>query len=667
MSDGVDETQIGPLANYIESFQEIKMEMSNNTAEFGTIGHVTMISKSGTNQLHANVFDYYSTPRFRALDPFAPERATGISHTPGASIGGPVYFPKLYNGKDKTFFFFSFETSRGSATQQLLNPTVPLEAWRNGDFSGVTTPVRDPATGQQFPNNMIPAGRINAVSRKIQDRFYPMPNFGNTSVFASQNYRELKLRLRDPSTYWTTRGDHRFSDKDSLFGRFTFQRAYNRPYEGNLPTIGQRFQRRDNRAASVAYTHTFSPNLLNEFRWGFPLNNNPIEGPLQGNEVIQDLGLTCLVPDLPDVSGIFKVEWTGLGLAPITQVDYRRPGFRNFLMEFQEQLSWFRGRHNFKGGRWDTGFRLSYIGTNTRQGDYYYNYNSPVPDTRRFIEKPRPFPQYPAINYYTNGAGHQFNGLTAEAERRMSKGLYYQFSWAWARDIGDLERGQESENPFDRRRERAVWLDIPTHRLTANWIYEFPFGKGRKFLSSASRGVDLLVGGWELSGIYSYYSGQFLTPVWSGPDPTGTFFTSSSTPANVRIRADLLRDPNLPRDERTVNRWFDTGAFAAPQAGRFGTSAKGVIKGPWTNVWHMGVFTTFRFREKAPVLRWELSATNAFNHPNWSNPSNVANMPHLVDISQAATVGVISSVGGVNGASTGDQPYAPLVSHGLSR
>jgi hypothetical protein len=78
MSDGVDETQLGPLANYIESFQEIKMDIANNTAEFGTIGQVTMISKSGTNDLHGNVFDYYSTPWFRARNPFAPTRGTGL-------------------------------------------------------------------------------------------------------------------------------------------------------------------------------------------------------------------------------------------------------------------------------------------------------------------------------------------------------------------------------------------------------------------------------------------------------------------------------------------------------------------------------------------------------------------------------------------------------------
>ena len=200
------------------------------------------------------------------------------------------------------------------------------------------------------------------------------------------------------------------------------------------------------------------------------------------------------------------------------------------------------------------------------------------------------------------------------------------------------------------RRERAVALDIPTHRFTSNWIYQLPVGRGRTFLGDANRILNLAVGGWEISGIYSYYSGQFLTPSWSGPDPTGTAYTTSRTAPVVGLRPDMLRNPNLPSDQRTVNRWFDAGAFGAPQAGQFGTSAKGVIKGPWVNVWHMGLFKNFDFGEKAPRLRWELTATNIFNHPNWSNPAT--------NISQAAQVGVISGVGGVNGSSTGDQPGA---------
>ena len=96
----------------------------SNSAEFASIGQVTIVSKSGTNEAHGSLFDYYSTPWFRAKGFFDSSRASGIRHFPGGSIGGPVWIPKIYDGRNKTFFFFSFETSRGSALQDRLNPTV---------------------------------------------------------------------------------------------------------------------------------------------------------------------------------------------------------------------------------------------------------------------------------------------------------------------------------------------------------------------------------------------------------------------------------------------------------------------------------------------------------------------------------------------------------------
>jgi len=116
----------------------------------------------------------------------------------------------------------------------------------------------------------------------------------------------------------------------------------------------------------------------------------------------------------------------------------------------------------------------------------------------------------------------------------------------------------------------------------------------------------------------------------------------------VTIRPDQLRNANLPADQRSLSRWFDTGALQAPQPGRFGTSAKGVIIGPHVNVWHMGIFKSFEFGERRPRLRWEATATNFFNHPNYSNPA--------LNISQLAGVGVISAAGGVQGWATGDAP-----------
>jgi len=126
-ADGVDNTCTGPLANYIESFQEIKIDLANNSAEFSTLGQVTIISKSGTNELHGVVFDYYSTPWFRARGPFDVARGTGIRHWPGGTLSGPVFLPKVYDGRNRTFFFYSFETARGSQVTQNLNSTVPLQ------------------------------------------------------------------------------------------------------------------------------------------------------------------------------------------------------------------------------------------------------------------------------------------------------------------------------------------------------------------------------------------------------------------------------------------------------------------------------------------------------------------------------------------------------------
>jgi hypothetical protein len=897
MSDGVTETQIGPLANYVESFQEVRIDSSSNTAEFGTIGQVTIVTKGGTNSFHGSLFDYYSTPWFRARSPFAPSRPTGISHLPGGSAGGPVYIPKVYDGRNKTFVFGSFESFKGSVTTRLFNPNVPLSPWRSGDFSSIAPGIVDPTSRQPFPGGIIPTNRINPTALAIQNRFYPQPNRVTGST--NQNYVENRSLNAMKQDYYMIRGDQRFSEKDSVMGRYTLQDFKTDDFMSALPTFDAGFATRKNHAVTLSETHVFAPRLINEVRYGLATNNLPIFPPVNGPDFVKEFKLLGLAPDLPNMPGVLNVNFNGVALTGITQGTSRSPGAANYLHNLQDHVSLFRGRHNMKFGfnlthikaenyatdlnsfgnltfsnrftghpyadfllgmpstaarsfppvlvartrlqydffftddykvnskltvnygiryelhpgwheqngrlsmfdigsksivvqdgslskvsalfpknyvpiveantlglpgdtlirtdrnnfaprlgiayrpwgnntviragagiyfdvvpreltlggvpyvlneqpfdnplnnpavilptvfpnagaagpssvslpnavnpnlvmpysmqysftiehsHWDTGFRASYIGTNTRQGDYVYNYNSPIPDGRLFVDKARPFPQYPAINYFTNGAGHQFNSLTLEAERRMARGLQFQSSWVWARDIGDLERGQALENPFDRQREVSVAPDIPTHRFTTNAIYQLPFGKGRPLLSSANRVANAIIGGWDVSAIYSYYSGQFLTPLWAGPDPTGTAFTASASRPIVTIRPDHLRDANLPDSERTVNRWFDVNAFGAPPIGRFGNAAKGVIKGPHVNIWHVGLFKSFSVHDKLKI-RWELTGTNFFNHPNYNNPGTTITSP--------GAVGVITGVGLVNGASTGDQPGARTFRMGL--
>ncbi len=208
---------------------------------------------------------------------------------------------------------------------------------------------------------------------------------------------------------------------------------------------------------------------------------------------------------------------------------------------------------------------------------YDYNINAPVVDERLFIDKPRRFPLYPGISYFDHGANHNYHGFSIEAERKLSGGLYFQSGYTWARDIGDQREGS-IENPYDRRRERAVDQTIPTHRLTNAMIYQLPWGQGRHWLASAPRPVDLALGGWEISMIAYHQTGMFLTPLISVPDPTGTAFTTGANRPLISIRPDQLRDPNV--DNPNIDRWFDPTAFGAPPIGGFGNSARGQVIGP---------------------------------------------------------------------------------------
>jgi hypothetical protein len=288
--------------------------------------------------------------------------------------------------------------------------------------------------------------------------------------------------------------------------------------------------------------------------------------------------------------------------------------------------------------RWDMGFRTTYTGTNTRQGIFRWDINQPLADGRVYSAKPRPFPTYPGILFSDNGAGHQYHGVSFELERRLKKGLAYQASYSWARDIGDLENNATPEDVFNRARERGVVASLPAQRFSANTIIELPFGKGRRWMNNANAAVENILGGWLVSGIYNYSTGQFLTPSWTGPDPTGTRFANAGQRANVTLRPDMLRNGN--RSNPTLAQWFDVSAFGAPPIGRFGTASPGVIVGPPINLFHATVSKVFTVRERLRI-KFEALGTNVFNHPNYANPN--------MSITAGVASGAITAIADRNG------------------
>lgn len=201
----------------VESIGEIRVQGVGNTAEFGQPGDITVTSKSGTNEYHGALFWYHQN---RALD----ARSYGqsllpakIGNTFGGTIGGPIVLPKLYNGKNKTFFYFTWESMR-YPRQSTVQNTVPTTFVKNGDFSREGVAVQDPFTNVPFPGAIIPASRINPVAKAIIP-FYPDINFGSTDRRSNANFRKnVDTTLR--SNQFDVRVDHNFNAKHSMYARF---------------------------------------------------------------------------------------------------------------------------------------------------------------------------------------------------------------------------------------------------------------------------------------------------------------------------------------------------------------------------------------------------------------------------------------------------------------
>src|SRR5439155_1018198 len=166
----------------------VKVQANSMSAEFGRSGGAVLnvTIKSGTNQLHGTAYEFLRNSALDAknffdspTDPIPPFKLNQF----GFSTGGPVYIPRVYDGKNRTFFFFDYQGTR-QRTGHTFFATLPPPAWRNGDFSGfqqifdtdtTTIDASGNATRQPFANNQIPANRFNPVAKTLMDLF-PAPN-----------------------------------------------------------------------------------------------------------------------------------------------------------------------------------------------------------------------------------------------------------------------------------------------------------------------------------------------------------------------------------------------------------------------------------------------------------------------------------------------------------
>ena len=379
---GMQDRKMQVVVPSLDAVSEFKVQTSNYSAEFGrNSGAVMIVSiKGGTNQFRGSAFEYVRNDLFDSRDMYNYVDRTGDGKADpevlrqnqfGATLGGPIV-------RNRTFFFGSWEGRRERRPQTDL-AVVPTAEQRSGLFDTRLVTVRDPATGQPFPGNRIPANRFDPVASKLTE-LWPQPNFTGSGTRA--NF------IRNPP--WSTtrdavdgRVDHRLADNDSIFGRVSISRHDNlRESVFEPPARGAQGNDRaldDNDARSVAFSYTriLRSNVINEFRYGF--NRQKVDKRELSQEPLSELTAKYGIKGLPSAGRLFGLPRFAFGGA-LGYEGFGEPGsMPNFKIsqvhQYLNNLSWNKGRHNFKFGadlRWN---RSDIFGGNTSHGNFSFDGN----------------------------------------------------------------------------------------------------------------------------------------------------------------------------------------------------------------------------------------------------------------------------------------------------
>ncbi len=371
-----------PTRPMIEAVQEVEIQTGTYTAQYGAyMGvHVNMVTKSGTNDIHGNVVEFLRNQVLDARNYFTlPTPANPLANKPplrqnqfGFELDGTVIIPKLYNGKDKTFFMASYEGLRLVQQATQISTLMPA-AFFTGDFSQVPTAsitggaIKDPLNGNApFPNKIIPASRISPIVAKLQ-QYYPATNVAG---LASNYSVPVPTSIGVDQT--VDRLDQNIGNKIRLYFRASYQPE--NVFGGNaIPTNSTTIPITTSNY-TFGYTHTLSPNLVNDFRVGrnylttAALNYFNVNGKTSAGT---DLGIAGFKGDtLFNNPGIPEFNVTGFSGLGNAGTDW----FQNdSTVQISEQVSWSHGSHNVMAG-----FELRRLATgreavNSPRGAFTFN------------------------------------------------------------------------------------------------------------------------------------------------------------------------------------------------------------------------------------------------------------------------------------------------------
>jgi hypothetical protein len=360
---------LAPARPSSDMISEVQMQSGNYPAQYGSyLGlHVNLVSKSGTNDLHGTVYDYVQNTALNAhqfTDPVGSPKQIQHYNQYGFGVGGPVYIPKLYNGRNKTFFFGSYEKINQVSQSSGIGSTLTA-AERAGDFSaiGVFDPtglctsgicLSDPYTGATYPNNQIPASELNTAAGQIAQKLeaymlLPTPGLAGSSANGTQNNIQQFFPNNLTITQTLDRVDENIGEKVRLFFRYHWQDI--NIFGGSIFPSSASYGPTNTRNYAVGYTHIITPRLVNDFHIGL---NTVISNSLDYFAVnnLKDAGTALGIPGFnsdtlynnPGLPTINIDSYTGLGNSSANWYQDDR------TIDGYEQISYVLGKHNIMAG-----------------------------------------------------------------------------------------------------------------------------------------------------------------------------------------------------------------------------------------------------------------------------------------------------------------------------
>lgn len=369
--DGLNNRDIGYgapiLIPSIDALEQFKEQSKTYSAEYGgEANQIQLHFKSGTNSLHGTAYEFVRNNDFDSRGFLEPSVPALNQNQFGYSFGGPIFIPRLYDGRNKTFFFANYEGLRVKSQSAPIYQTVPTSAQWSGQIS--ENPIVDPVTGQPFAGNQVPSGRISQFAKAFQ-QYVVTPN--TNSPLGNWVGSVNTPTTADQQNY---KFDEHLTSKDSLFFRYstsTNESTSNGPNGTGI--YNQTIEDTSNQAYQISYTRMFSPNLVNQATYGHVQANFNSLGPTISESALTPFGINGgfspqPTPEIPLV--IFEGNSGGLpefgvnpNLPQLDETEYWN-GF--------DDMTWTHGRHTIDAGFSDLNWNHTY-GKGANLGQWTFN------------------------------------------------------------------------------------------------------------------------------------------------------------------------------------------------------------------------------------------------------------------------------------------------------